>query len=382
MGFTKRVLFIGVSRVCMTDFDTIVLGIGCAGAAVCSELAQRGQDVLGIEQFDIVNEFGSSHGDIRLFRFAYHEGEAYVPLLYESADRWAELSSERSILESIGSATIGRSDSEKFQNAKQTCETHNISYEILTGDEFSERFGMWSVPSEFRIVYQKDGGVLHSRRGIKSLVAEAKDGGASVWTNTEVTAWNDDSNGVSVELASGETVQAESLVITSGPWASTIDEVADGLTVERHLVSFLDYDSVEFESPNAPIWVFDGGEGNRFYGSPSVFGEVKLGNLDGDVETTISDLSREWELYDLLPEVSFSRSYFSMQPSSIRGEVCPLTHTPDGDFIIDSSTEFENVYYGVGLSGHGLKLAPAIGRLVAECVLDGETKDMFSLSRF
>lgn len=75
----------------MSKYDVIVIGLGCAGAAVCSELSQQGKDVIGIEQFNIVNEYGSSHGDIRLFRFAYHEESEYVPLLYESSKRWKEL---------------------------------------------------------------------------------------------------------------------------------------------------------------------------------------------------------------------------------------------------------------------------------------------------
>lgn len=368
----------------MNEFDTVVIGLGCAGISACSSLARRGQDVLGVDKGSLVNELGSSHGDIRLFRFAYHEGEAYVPLLYESLDRWFQLEQYcgEPVFDQIGSATIGRESSEKVAAARETCESCNISYDMWSGDEFSEVFQMWSLPSEFSVLYQRDGGVLHSRNGIEALAMEAEDAGAEIQTGRKVVSWESDSDGVTVEFIDGSVVSASSLVVTTGPWAEQVDELSNLLTVERHCVGFFEFDSPWFSSPGSPVWVFDGGPDERFYGAPSVYGEVKLGKVSGDTSASVASLRREWDVYELLPEISFIRSYFAENPSSVRGEVCPLTQSPDGHFIIDSSELYENVYYGVGLSGHGLKLAPAIGRLVADCVCDGVTEEMFSLGRF
>jgi len=62
-------------------FYTIVIGVGGMGSAVCYELAKRGKRVLGIEQFDIPNDMGSSHGYTRIIRLAYYEHPSYVMLL-------------------------------------------------------------------------------------------------------------------------------------------------------------------------------------------------------------------------------------------------------------------------------------------------------------
>jgi sarcosine oxidase len=62
-------------------FNTIVIGVGGMGSAVCYELAKRGKRVLGIEQFDIPNDMGSSHGYTRIIRLAYYEHPSYVMLL-------------------------------------------------------------------------------------------------------------------------------------------------------------------------------------------------------------------------------------------------------------------------------------------------------------
>ena len=54
----------------MTEYDTIVIGVGGMGSATLYHLARRGLRVLGIERYDIPNEMGSSHGITRMIRRA------------------------------------------------------------------------------------------------------------------------------------------------------------------------------------------------------------------------------------------------------------------------------------------------------------------------
>ena len=57
------------------------------GSSTCFELARRGVRVLGLEQFDILNTLGSSHGFSRMIRMAYYEHPDYVPLLRRAYER-------------------------------------------------------------------------------------------------------------------------------------------------------------------------------------------------------------------------------------------------------------------------------------------------------
>ena len=45
--------------------------------------------------------------------------------------------------------------------------------------------------------------------------------------------------------------------------------------------------------------------------------------------------------------------------------------TPDANPILDRSATADGLYWAVGFSGHGFKLAPTIGRMMAELVLNG-----------
>src|SRR5262244_273987 len=91
------------------QFDVIVIGVGAIGAATCFELARRGVRVLGLEQFAVGHEQGSSHGLSRMIRLAYYEHPDYVPLLRRAYERWQELDQlgAQPVLHLTGAAYIG-----------------------------------------------------------------------------------------------------------------------------------------------------------------------------------------------------------------------------------------------------------------------------------
>ena len=59
---------------------------------------------------------------------------------------------------------------------------------------------------------------------------------------------------------------------------------------------------------------------------------------------------------------------------------------PDGNPILDKSASVDGLYWAVGFSGHGFKLSPVVGRMMAEFVMHGESADHsirdFRASRF
>jgi glycine/D-amino acid oxidase-like deaminating enzyme len=67
----------------------------------------------------------------------------------------------------------------------------------------------------------------------------------------------------------------------------------------------------------------------------------------------------------------------------IGSEVCQYESTPDSNFIVDVHPAAGNVWIVGGGSGHGFKMGPVIGELVASCVLDAATPPpLFALRRF
>ena len=60
--------------------------------------------------------------------------------------------------------------------------------------------------------------------------------------------------------------------------------------------------------------------------------------------------------------------------------------TPDWHPILDEAPGVRGFYLAFGFSGHGFKLAPAVGEMVADLVIDGKRAesdiDAFRYSRF
>jgi sarcosine oxidase len=69
----------------------------------------------------------------------------------------------------------------------------------------------------------------------------------------------------------------------------------------------------------------------------------------------------------------------------LAAKTCLYTMTPDGDFIIDQLPGNPRVIVASPCSGHGFKLAPVIGEILADLATDGATPhdiSRFRLSRF
>ena len=78
----------------MQTCDVIVIGLGATGSAASYHLARRQARVLGLDQFDIPNTRGSSHGQSRMIRTAYYEHPDYVPLLQRAWQWWRDLEAQ------------------------------------------------------------------------------------------------------------------------------------------------------------------------------------------------------------------------------------------------------------------------------------------------
>ena len=62
-----------------------------------------------------------------------------------------------------------------------------------------------------------------------------------------------------------------------------------------------------------------------------------------------------------------------------RAEYC------DGHFVVDRDREHENVVFAAGFSGHGFKFMSALGAILCELAIDGQTPspiDFLRLDRF
>ena len=371
-------------------YDAIVIGLGGMGSAALYQLAQRGKRVLGIEQFGIAHEKGSSHGVTRIIRLAYHEHPSYVPLMRRAYELWRDLetSTGEQVLHITGSIDAGPPGSAYFAGSLQSCEEHDLPHEVLTSAELTGRFPGYRLPSETMAVFQDEGGFLLPERCISLFVEQAQALGATLCTDERTLEWHPTAGGVRVRTERGE-YEAENLVISAGAWTSKLlPGLGASAVPERQTLAWFETLRPEFFTPETfPVFNLMVDEGN-FYGFPE-FGipGFKLGRYHHLEEIVDPDeIDRNPNERDEALLRDFTEKYFpdaAGETSSMK--VCMFTNSPDEHFIIDRLPESPQVVVAAGFSGHGFKFSSVVGEILADLATDGTTRHdigMFKLSRF
>jgi sarcosine oxidase len=176
----------------MSSFDTIIIGLGAMGSAAAWACARRGQRVLGLEQFPLVHDQGSSHGQSRIIREAYYEHPAYVPLVQEAAQRWKSLeeATSQSLLTRCACANIGPPGSEIIQGVQRAANEHHLSIETWNAQAIRKNIQAMSVPDDFVSVVESNAGWLKVEECVRGMQAMARQGGATLQQQERVISWS------------------------------------------------------------------------------------------------------------------------------------------------------------------------------------------------
>jgi sarcosine oxidase len=373
------------------QYDVIVVGVGGMGSATAYHLASRNVNVLGLERYDIPHNMGSSHGITRLIRKAQYEDPIYVPLVRRAYELWDNLEERtgRDLLYPTGGLDIGPPDSQIFHGSRQSCETHDIEHEILSGSEVNERFPGYAIPDEHRAVYQPDGGYLVPEECIIAHVEAAQEQGADIRAREPVKNFTPLPNGGVRVTSQKGTYKADRLVVTAGAWVrELLPELADLAIPERQVLAWLQPTApVQFEPENFPVFVHETDDGH-YYGFPKHdvpgFKFGKFNHFEETVDPNEMDRQPRPEDEGLLR--AYAERYFPNGAGpTMKLATCMFTNTPDEHFILDTFPEYPQVSVGAGFSGHGFKFASVIGEILADYALDetpGYDVSPFRLSRF
>lgn len=362
----------------MKVYDAIVLGVGGVGSAATYHLAQRGMCVLGVDRFQPPHDRGSSHGQSRVIRQAYFEHPDYVPLLRESYRLWRDLESNtgRSLLNQIGIVTVGPTSGVMVPGVLRAAEEHGLSVEQLSAIDVERRWPGLRVRDDLAGVYDPAGGYLLVEECVQTHLDAARSAGAEFLMNTEVFAWSADGRNIRIRTSNGEMI-CERLVISAGAWARTLlDDLKSDLEVRRKSLFWFETDVPEYDvAAGFPIFFFELPAG-LFYGFPKVDARgVKLAEHSGG--HTVADplaVDRTVDAVEQRRLVEFTAAHLpGVSPRVSDHSVCLYTMSPDEHFIVDRHPRHANLVVAAGLSGHGFKFTPVLGRALAELAIDGRT---------
>ena len=359
-------------------FDCIVIGIGGIGSAASYFASQKNWSVLGIEQFSPAHNLGSSHGQSRIIRQAYFEHPSYVPLVLRAYQAWAniEQESENQLFYRTGLLQVGWPDNEVIQGVQTSAEQHNLPVENLSAADCAKRFPQFTMPDDQIGVFESTAGYLLVEECVKSMIELAAKQGAQFLFEQKVDSVEFKNDQFIVQVGEKKFI-GDRLVISAGAWANTLlNDLGIPLQViAKHQHWFQFENESLFE--NSPVYLFETDQG-YFYGFP------KIGNRGFKVaeHTSGSTVSNPHQLDRSLCETDLKRvSDFVNQRLRANHAVhcehslCMYTMSVDEHFVIDRHPEIPKLVFACGMSGHGFKFTPVVGRHLVSLLDDANWKD-------
>ena len=236
--------------------------------------------------------------------------------------------------------------------------------------------------------YEPEAGYADPSQTTQGFAGAAREAGARILEDTEVLGLTTAAGRITGVRTSAGDIAAPAVINAAGTWGDRIGRMAGvdiPLTVCRHKISFFTRPPGA-TSPHPLVYDFV----KNIYTRPETGGLTLVGPLDAEELHDRADPDRYNE------GVTFDETVDAIERAAHRfpvmegGEVAKgyagcFDVTPDWHPILDESP-VGGFYLAVGFSGHGFKLSPAVGDLVARLVVDGKRPGddvhAFRLSRF
>lgn len=365
----------------MEKFDVAVVGMGALGSAAAYHLAQRGARVVAFEQFELGHVRGASHDTSRIIRTSYGAPQ-YVRLAQSAYRDWAdfEAASGESLVSVTGGLvfipTDGPYSADSF--ARSLDET-GVPYELLTPAEVHARWPQFTLPENVETIYTADSGIVHAARSVAALQMHARVNGAVIRDRTPVDRLTPQADGVIVHTAQGD-VHAGKVILATDAWTNTLLEPLGAqiplVVMQEQVTYFHPSDAEQFDRDRFPVWIWE--DENCFYGFPT-YGEPTI-KAARDMSNNL--MAPHERTFVPSPELLTQLTEFMGRTIPASGEVlrtvtCQYAITPDRNFVLSPLDQHPDIIVGLG-AGHAFKFTPAIGRILAELALDGETSDDIS----
>jgi len=386
----------------LQDYEVVVIGGGSTGCSVLYHLARKGiKHTLLIDMAPQLAS-GQTSRSTALIRTHYSS---------ETLTRMALLSYR--FFKDFGRELPGRSagyvetgllvgaDGASVEALRENSAMHKrlgIDSRVMTPEELAESGvePMLDASAFSLFAYEPHAGYAEPSTTASAFASAAIELGAKVLTGsraTNIERVSSKAGGYSVSTTRGP-VGCKRVVLATGVWSKPFFAglgVDLPLKVSRHPVAifgrppnYLGTRPVVFDFPRAAYYK---PEGNELFFVGSLSQEIDAAGGEGDPDAYDESITYE-EAAAFSSSASAAFPVMGSAGTYRRGYAGLYDNTPDQHPVIDELSDrgLPGVYCVVGLSGHGFKLAPEFGRIIASIVADGAFRDydvsVFNIQRF
>ena len=354
-----------------------VIGAGAFGGWTALQLRRTGADVTLVDAWGPGNSRSSSGGETRVIRAIYGPDRVYVEMVKRSFELWAALSKEtvEPIYTETGVLWMHRGDDGYVRSSLPILTELGFVVDHLTIAEAKKRYPQIDFGGVKSVWFERRGGALSARRACEAVRdAFLKAGGT--YRTERVSGLKD-----------AKRFNADAVVFACGPWLGKLfpDVIGDRVRPTRQEVYYFGppAGSDRYAPPQMPIWIDFGPR--IIYGLPDLHGRgFKVADdtrgpafdpSTGNRTPSAAGMARARQLLaERFPELA--------KAPLVAAEVCQYENSPDGNLIIDRHPSANNIWLAGGGSGHGFKLSPAVGEMVAQAIVAGkDVPNTFRLAR-
>ncbi|MFT3660288.1 MAG: FAD-binding oxidoreductase [Gordonia sp. (in: high G+C Gram-positive bacteria)] len=371
--------------------SVVIVGGGLEGTAAAWALAERGvTDVLVCERGTVGGGMtGKSSGIVRC-HYGVSSLAAMAATGLEVFEKAEEIFGTDIGFRQTGYVVgVGPENADAMRASMAAQRAVGVQTEEIGADEVATMWPTADLSPFAAFGWEERGGYGDAYQTAQAFAASARAAGARIRQGTEVTGLIvDGEKATGVTLADGTSVHADTVVVATGAWTRPfLARYGIDVPIEVHREQIVMIDPGE-DLGDVPVF---SDLVTLQYVRPDVRGEILFGNSDlarldlADPDDYLNRADAAFE--ELTAEKVGTRFPGLPNPSISAGYAGCYDVTPDWNPVI-SAGPLDGLVIAAGFSGHGFKISPAVGRLVADLVTTGRSTDPripetdFRLSRF
>jgi len=370
--------------------DVIVVGGGINGASIAFNLAKAGLNVTLIEKDFIAG--GPTGRSSAIIRQHYsHEVTARMALralrIFQHFDDVVGGDPDFHQTGFLLAARPADVDALKANIALQ--QSVGIHTRLVSPQDMQELEPHISVEGIAAAAYEPESGYADPAATTTAYAGRAKALGARLQLGTRVQALQIEGGRATGVLTDKGAFPAGAVVVAAGPWSPLLTRTAGielPIKASRHQVVTYQRPP-DFEHHMVFAGFADGVYLRPETGRLMLVGSIEPGEADDEVADP--DSFNERVDFDVVADFSerVARRYPLMERGTSAGGWASLYDiTPDWHPIMGALPGVQGLYCAAGGSGHGFKLGPAVGEMMADLIINGEKAgadiNLFSFRRF
>ena len=369
------------------NYDFLVIGAGIFGITTAIELSKRKYKVAILNPDQIPHPLAASTDISKVVRMEYGTDQEYMDMAEESIAGWHTWNEQfnDTLYHEVGFLLTCRqgmdSQGQSFESASyQNLLRKGYRPDRLNATIISKRYPAYRADTYSDGFYHKKAGFVESGRAITTLTNFARSLGVDIFEEqTAEELVQEGGQIIAVKTREGQRFSCGHAVVCAGNFTPyLVPALKPYMKVTGHPVFHLKPSQPELFLPSQfPVFAADISN-TGWYGFPlhPKKGVVKIAHHGIGLELHPEFDERVVTKEDETHLRQFLRTTF---PSLEKDPIvytrrCCYTDTLDGHFWIDQHPSIKGLTIGSGGSGHGMKMGPVIGNMIATTAEGGTHK--------